>query len=588
MYEWLEEALRENSQVVTANRRLSRVLAAEYGQQQLARGHRAWRTPAMHSWHGWLGQLVTSAELGGALPARLNEHQGRVLWERCLRREVSDPLLNVPILVRQAREAWSRLHEFSLTLDECESAALGRDQRLFVRAARSYQSILDREGWIDGDGLAGLLTQLVIDGRVSLPNKVTLAGFDRLVPQSAALLDAMTEAGLDVSEAPPGGPSSTLCVHSYENADAEMRAAGAWARHELLENPDQVIGIVATHLEQNSANYARMIREGLAPGWQTAAAKYEASVNVSYGRKLSAYPAIAIALSALRWLQDDLPGRDICALLRSQLIGNPETDGRSRLELYLREFPDRHWSPTMLKEALDNRDQTPDAIDWLMRIESLGRLRSELPRRASPPEWAVLIDAALTELNWPGGNKIGSSAFQLVNRWRELLNDLSRLRNVSPSMTYAEAYARLSTMAAETVYQAESGDAIVQLMGPLEAAGMHFDQLWITGLTVENWPAASRPSYLLSRQLQRQYGMPDSDPEDTLDYSRRMLARLVTSAERVVGSFPLTASAEIHPGHHATVVSGRSISGGGRCARRVFWSSVSGGGDCHRRRTQAK
>ena len=327
MYEWLTESLRESSQVITANRRLARVLTAEFGERQLALGHSAWRSPAIRSWQDWLTDLMASAELAKALPIRINAHQSRVLWERCLRREVSDPLLNIALLVRQAREAWTRLHAFSVTLDECEESAQGKDQRLFARAARSYQSTLDRECWIDEAVIAGFLTRLIDDGHVNLPERVTLAGFDRLVPQATAMLDAVRRSGTCVEESPGAAALSRASIHSYENADAELRAAGAWARHALLEKPDQLIAIVATHLEQDAARCTRMVREGLAPGWQIAGARHGTAVNVSYGRKLSAYPAIAIALLALRWLQDDLPGRDVSILLRTAMIGKMVATG---------------------------------------------------------------------------------------------------------------------------------------------------------------------------------------------------------------------------------------------------------------------
>ena len=540
MYEWLTEALDGSSQIVTANRRLSRVLAVEYGTQQLALGHTVWRSPAIRSWQDWIDDLITSAELAVSLPVRINGHQSRVLWERCLRREVSDPLLSISMLVRHARDAWARLHDFSVPLSKCDEAAQGRDQRIFVSAAKNYQSILDREGWIDDAGIVGLLTRLIVASDLSCPDRITLAGFDSLVPQATQLLDAMRASGTRIDEKPAAEADSTAFVHAYENSEAELRAAGSWARRQLSENPDQVIAIVATQLEQKADVYARMIREGLAPGWQIGGARHEAAVNVSYGRKMTEYPAVAIALLALRWLQDDLTSRDVSALLRTSMIGQSETCGRHLLELYLRELPDRQWSPEMLIGAIGDRGNAEDARDWLARVESINRLRSKLPRRAQPSEWVVLIDAALTELNWPGAKALDSFAYQLVNRWRELLNEFARLRLVSPTMTFAEVFGRLSTMATETIFQAESDGSLVQLLGPLEAAGMRFDQLWVAGLTAANWPAAGRPSFLISRRLQRQFGMPDADPQDTLDYTRRVLKRLVASADSVVCSYPLT------------------------------------------------
>jgi hypothetical protein len=41
MYAWLPDALRDSSQILTANRRLARVLASEFGKQMVLAGEQA-------------------------------------------------------------------------------------------------------------------------------------------------------------------------------------------------------------------------------------------------------------------------------------------------------------------------------------------------------------------------------------------------------------------------------------------------------------------------------------------------------------------------------------------------------------------
>ncbi len=540
MYAWLTEALRDSSQVLTANRRLARVLASEYGRQRVLSGEKAWPSPLITSWQDWLTDLLATAEKQESLPTRINGHQSRILWERCLRREINDPLLNIGLLVRQSRETWSRMHEFCVSLDDCRGAAQGNDQRLFARAAQSYRSILDREYWVDDAGIADLVADLIRSGRVKVPARVSIAGFDRLVPQAKRVLDAACEKGMSIDAVRETTAKANGTVRAYDNTEAELRAAGAWARRELEEDPEQRIAIVATNLEQNAAHYGRLVREGFVPGWQYAVASHRSAVNVSYGKRLTDYPAVTIALLALRWLYDDLTGREVSLLLRSPIIGSRDTGGRARLELQLRQIPDRSWSPEMLLAELSDRESSADARDWIDRIRYLGGLRGELPRRDAPPSWAVVIDDTLTQLNWPGDGSLDSIEFQLINRWRELLNDLARLELVSPTLTIADVLSRVTAMAGETVFQPEVEGALVQLLGPLEAAGMEFDKLWVSGLTASNWPPAGRPSSLISMNLQRSRNMPDATPQDTLDYARRVLERLTTSTRNLVCSYPLT------------------------------------------------
>ena len=185
MFGWLSEALRDSSQVITANRRLARILTQDHAKQQVRLGRLAWRSPGILSWQDWLAKLISAADIAEPLPTRINAHQSRVLWERCLRREISDPLLNIATLARQARESWGRLHDFGVPLSACELAALGRDQKIFVAAANSYQSILQREHWVDEAGLPRVIVALLSSHKVTLPRKLSFAGFDRITPAVA-------------------------------------------------------------------------------------------------------------------------------------------------------------------------------------------------------------------------------------------------------------------------------------------------------------------------------------------------------------------------------------------------------------------
>jgi len=540
MYAWLPDALSDDSEIVTANRRLARVLKACHGESRIATGDKSWRTPPIAGWSDWLTRLLDSAVLDTSLPTRLSAQQCQVLWEQCIRSELRSPPANVNGLVRLAMDAWARIHDWNVPFEECRKSAFGPDQRMFAGAASRYGATLANNNWIDDAGRAGLLADLAGRQQLQLPRRLFLAGFDRIVPQAERLIGILTEQGVAVTRQPAEHLPADLSLAGFENSDAELRAAGAWAREQLEARRGASVAIVAGNLDDDAERTRRLVLEGLMPGWQYGDARQTAVLNVSYGRRLREFPAVAIALLALRWLVDDLPARDISLLLRSSLIGGTAGAGRSRLELKLRELPDRSWSPALLLRALRAREEDADAVEFLRCVRRIDEQRKSIPRDSSPSRWAERFDGYLAELNWPGPGSLDSRDFQLVNRWRELLNEFARLELVSPAMTFGAALGRLGTLAADTVFQAESDQAVVQLLGPLEAAGMEFDRLWISGLSASNWPPVGRPSPLLARELQRRYGLPDADPADTAEYAKRVLARLASSATVVQCSYPRT------------------------------------------------
>jgi probable DNA repair protein len=539
MYDWLNDALDETTCLVTANRRLARELQYAWGAMQVARGKTAWRSPDIQTWQSWLGSVTATAERQEAFPTRINAHQSQWLWDRCLRKELGEGVTGLPSLVRLSRDTWQRLADARVSIREVARSARNDDQRLFASAAGRYLAVLENERWVDDAGLAALALDLIVSGHVTLKKRYVFVGFDRVRTSMTALQMAIEESGCEVVIQEPVRLPKEPVIHEFEHRDAELRAAGSWARRLLEQQEDARIAVVVQGLEQSAGRDLRLLREGFVPGWQYGPASLRDAVNVSYGKRLAEYPAVTVALLALRWLIQDLPAADVSLLLQSPLIGTGELAERSRLELRLRQLPDRPWGPSMVTAALRGKEESPEGSDWLTRIAAFSKRRRELPQSASPAEWVLIIDESLRALGWPGTGTRSSDSYQLINRWRELLNEFARLDLVSPSMSPRAAISQLELMAAETVFQPETRDAAVQLLGPLEASGAEFDAIWICGLTANNWPPAGNPSVLISRALQAEHSMPDASPEDTHAWSRTMLQRLLASAPRVVGSYAL-------------------------------------------------
>ena len=538
MYEWLSESLQGQAHVVTANRRLARDLRDAYTGQQLGAGLAAWPSPRIYSWQDWLRECLRSVSAQESLPTRINQYHSQLLWERCLAKELPDSTARAAGLVRLARDAWQRLADWQVDIRELARSVQSEDQRLFASVAGRYLAILEHEHWVDDAGLAALVVAAIDKGTVAAPDCLTFAGFERARPVVEVLQQVLIDKGCEVRTPPTGALPPALRLQCFETPEAELRAAGAWAREQLATRPGSRIAIISGDLEQQGVSRQRLVREGLAPGWQYAGHALRHSVNVSYGRRLTEFPAIGIALLVLRWLERDLDSRDLSQLLLSPLLGATRPAVRGRLELRLRELPDRRWSPTMVNAALRGYDRDDEATAWFGLVSALAKARQELRTRAAPADWATRFDEILRGAGWPGVDSLDSHDFQLVNRWRDLLNDLARMDLVSPLMTLSAALRRLELIAAETVFQPESRHARVQLLGPLEAAGARFDAVWLSGLTASQWPPPGNPSPLLSRRLQRERGMPDAAPADTLAYATATLQLLLRSAPLVVCSYP--------------------------------------------------
>jgi probable DNA repair protein len=141
-------------------------------------------------------------------------------------------------------------------------------------------------------------------------------------------------------------------------------------------------------------------------------------------------------------------------------------------------------------------------------------------------------------MGFPGPAALDSFEYQAFVRWQELLGELAALDRVQGAVDLGRAVRRLARLATSTVFQPEGGEPPVQVLGLLEANGLEFDHLWMTGMTSEGWPPTVRPHPLLPLELQRAARMPGALVEVDTQRARAALDRLACAAREVVASHP--------------------------------------------------
>ena len=538
-YQWLEPALAPDGAIIlTASRRLARELRDAYNRQQVDAGRTAWPTPPISFARDWVRRQFDHHESAGNRQV-LQGSAAALIWERCVGRHAGETVLGVTALARLAASTWRIVNDWRIPIESIVRSARTQDERLFAAAADDFRRNVQQGDWSDDGGATDTVIELLGSGAIKLSGPVTLVGFDRLPPAFEALIDALRSQGTEVSVRGPAQHSKTRVSSSFVDDAAELRAAGAWAADQLRQDPERDVAIVVSELERDAQRALRLVREGFAPGWQLGGDAYVASVDISYGRPLSDYPAISMALLCLRLVTEGIESDAAGRLLMSAFFEHGGTPARARLEQQLRLLPMRAWLPEDLVACLRPPANEGEAgvEESLRLLDVLAESHAERHERRMPSSWASRIDGLLQGCGWPGTTTLNSVDFQLVDRWRELLNELASLDNVSGQVTFRSAVRRLATLAGEALFRPEVPGACVRVLGPLETAGMEFDAVWMARCDAERWPGGSQPSPLLNRSLQREFGVPDALPGDSLAHATRVLARVAASAPDVVFSW---------------------------------------------------
>jgi probable DNA repair protein len=544
-------ALGEDAVILCATHRLARNLRLATDRNKIAEGATSWRPLAAMTPVQWLDGVTQEAILAGDIAVDsaprlvLSPLQERILWDRAIEVGADDAPENLLFdrdgLADAAAEANALMITWGIRPREGEH---GEETQRFLRWRREFRRTCEQAGWFEAARLFEWHIARLAAGAGRLPAQTAFAGFDRYNPLERRLAEVLSERGVAVSELEVGLAAEANAV-SLELADreAECRAAAAWTQRRLQENPACRLGIVVPELGTLRRTLANILDDALHPGVVAAASAGMARrYNFSLGSPLASQAVVDVALRllGLAAYPRRLAQEDCGELLRRPYWSADvaEADGRARLDAQMRQL----LPPTLsLDRWLRFTRKAAERGLALPRlgadIEALKATLAAQPARQLPSAWAAACRSMLAAARWPGQRSLSSHEFQARGAFFESLDALAQLDAVLGRVPLREAHRRLSQLCRDSIFQAETqGDPPVQVMGPLEAAGMPLDGLWVMGMNDHLWPPSARPNPLLPAELQRRAGSPGASAEEQGNFAAAIQRRLLRSAPEVVFS----------------------------------------------------
>ena len=189
-----------------------------------------------------------------------------------------------------------------------------------------------------------------------------------------------------------------------------------------------------------------------------------------------------------------------------------------------------------LDRLVEMADAAPALARTLAAFAAFRKERLFVPR--APGDWARAFSEALSLLGFPGERVLDSTEYQTLKKWHEVVARFACLDRVLGKLGFDAALARLGRMASESLFQPETPEVPVQVLGLIEAAGMSFDHLWVMGLSDEAWPTPAHLNPFIPVGVQRAAGVPNASPAAALARARELTAEWLGCAGEVVLSYP--------------------------------------------------
>ncbi|MEO5378086.1 MAG: PD-(D/E)XK nuclease family protein [Magnetococcus sp. DMHC-6] len=552
LWQWLEEG----AVCLTVNRRLARYLTREWDRQQHRLGRVIWPTPKIYSFVGWLEQCWQSHLDGltqSGTPVLLTEWQENLLWEEVVRgSKAGEPLLDISGTAKLAKEAWGLLKAWCLDLPD---AALldSADSLAFAGWAKDFTSRCQKLGLMDRASWMTYLAERL--SLLSHPQQIILIGFDEITPQQKYVLQGLRQANISVDEwIPPPLPTVSLGRIEQPHLEGEIRAAALWAKEWLVKHAKEGeyvtarIGIVVPGLERLVRPVTRIFSEVLDPGALLPGREvFRPLFNISMGSSLSEYPLIADALLLLGLGNGWLPLSHYRRVLSSPFWqgGEEEFSQRMLLSAQLRKAGRLQVSIQQLQTMahsgrLNDQEMAspcPQMAHVLMRFQQEVLAVDTHIRAIGYEGWSLRFSRWLSLLGWPGESRLTNGQYQIVEAWKNCLAAFAGLEPLSKEpISLQRALQQMRDLAGEMVFQPETPETPIQILGPLEAAGIRFERLWILGFSADTWPPLPKPNPFLPLGWQRQKGLPHASRERESAYAERITHRLLLSGNDIIVS----------------------------------------------------
>lgn len=517
--------------IITPSTRLARLLQAK--QNLLAKQENIkLASTTILDYTNWLHRLHQITDPATSI---LNAGQEHLLWQYIINKsDFTDNLLLKSQISYCTIEAYRLLRDYNVNTHELYASSL-KEHSIFIKWMNEFTHLCKQENIISESDIGTLITNALPLIKKSLPSNIIFYAFEEFNPNQERLRNQLTDLGFNVSDEYPIKESNThVRAYAFSTLDEELRAMAEWAKAEHEKNPTTSITCVVPNLISLREQVKQTFMDVFYGPLQFNHA-IKPVFNLSGGYSL--YDASPI-FSALNLLS--LNVNNLNTLELAHLSQTPYIQG------YFDEIAQRNqWTNTLKTlyhfplnfKQLSSTLVTHGALQLENSLSKINQSYSQRNETLTLHEWSNYFHQVLNELGWPGDRKLTSEEYQQVQRFHDALAEYAELDVRNNRYNHHDALIILNDFIKNILFEQETENSSIQVLGLLEAAGLSGDLLWIMHLDDKTLPNKAQSNPLIPIALQKKYNMPHSSSEQELVYSNRLFNRFIDNHLQVQLSY---------------------------------------------------
>ncbi|MDI1308014.1 MAG: PD-(D/E)XK nuclease family protein [Methylotenera sp.] len=546
---------------ICATARLVRGVLAQHQQQQLESGATQWQSAQAYTLQQWLDELISHASLFGILPGdalptvTLSNIAEAYLWEQaietCLAKHEAAALFDIRSMAKSAIEANNLMLNWQLLEADINHDFITQETRQFLRWRHTFEDFCTKQNAIESARLTALQIALFaqfqqqITSELALPSHIQLAGFDRITPLELRLFELLKVSGVKIEVLASNIHSQTDIQYlAAMDAHSECRAAVAWAKQKLTENPKAQLAIISPALGSIRRELADLLDDTFhSETLDSSLYETPRCYDFSLGLALTEYAIVHSALQLLRLAASkaDLIFDEVTPLLQDVYWGSQqELDARAQLDAHLRRNMNASYHlESLIKQASKLQTNGASLDELLENLTQISRFQNQLGKqRQLLSAWVTAFVQLLDELHWAKTRSLSSHEFQTQQAFLKCLKELNGLDAIFGNISASTAVQKITELCNATMFQAEAkGNIRIQILGLLETPAVQLDAVWALNMNDQHWPPAVKLNPLLPADLQRNRGTPNASAAVQSQFASLVHQRLMTCAPEVIFSY---------------------------------------------------
>ena len=512
-----------NHLVLTPNQRTQQAVIAGF-MADLREGDVV-QSPQVLSFSQWCEQLWQQLSFSQTLPKIISQLALKNWIKNYIVAENKWHLTNPLGVAEKVLDAYKNLSLWDLQLSDIKQVDT-QECKNFIHWITQLQSWLSGKNCIAGFTLIHYLIEHFQTIQSSLPQAITLVGFNELTPIEKVMLEKCQAIGCQIEHEFPARETQSIVRWQAHDTRQEIEMAAQKAKAIYDKSPDQSVAVVVHQLSEQIEGVHRYFsnhfhRQTFKP-WVN---KSKPAYNVSAATPLSSQPIIEAAINILSLKSHGVDLATLKFLKTSTYLNWGEQAFEIRKFLHQQSLSGySFYSFKFLNSQIEQSEQAAKLKLLKQRIEWLQGLN--LSQRTAK-QWQTLWKLWLKKWGWLSEYSLDEFEQKAVSEFYDTLDVFLEmdLLLADPALTQAREY--LLQVIQSQGFQLPGDRTNIHVLGVLEASGLEFDTLIMVGFNRNNWPQKLKLNPFLPIEFQQAHNMPhcSSDREYSMasDFSQSLL-----------------------------------------------------------------